>query len=267
MLLWALAACLPHGAAGGGGRLQARAWWFTVDAAGERCEGRLSLHYAEAFRDGSLGWLACLDDGTAPVDANGCLELRSFPTGEVLELRGLGEAPDVARLDVLWPLVSPALGRDDDMLSWPLYAGPRETRRVTAVGRWTGTGSGWSLAASLGDNDPELASSGELSASLRARGGSTHAADWTARRRACAGTDCADRAEAGRLVGLPPVSALPPEAVAARVAALAREDRGSANAAAYVALLLAPPTLPGPGCPVRSSLPGNLVESALESRP
>ncbi len=268
LTLCALSACLPHGAVGGGGRADAQAWTFTLEEVpSTRCEGRLSLHYAEAFRDGSVGWLVCMDGGGGAVVADDCVELRAFPSGEVLEVRGLAGTPGLALHDLLWPVLSPALGRDDGNLSWPLYAGPRDTRRTVANGRWTGGPSAWNLEATLDDNDPELTSSGEFSAALVLSRGRLASASWRARRDACAGAECVERDVAGRIEAIAPVASLPAEAVAARVQALAARQPGATTAASYVGLLRdGGRSVPG-RCPGTTPAEGKLVESAKETTP
>ncbi len=244
-----LLACLPHGALGGSGRQEARAYDLAVaDDQGFSCSARLSLHFAEEFQDSSLGWLGCLHaPGTEPV-AGQCVELRSFPTGEVLEVRGLAEWPAFARLDLLWPMVSPAIRPGEVLTSWPLFAGPDAPARVLARGVWVRDGPTHAWAATLDDNDPALVLNGAIVARFDVRGGEVERAEWTAERSACVDGDCVQWSTRGTLRAAGVQPALPPEVVSARAAALALRNPGVTGPSGYTGLLRAEDSSPPPGC-------------------
>ncbi|MBM4389512.1 MAG: hypothetical protein FJ090_00190 [Deltaproteobacteria bacterium] len=245
----AMLGCLPHGAMGGRGREEARAYDIEVsDDQGLACAARLSLHYAEEFRDQSIGWLACLHPpGAAPI-ASECVELRAFPTGEVLEVRGLAERPALARLDLLWPMLSPAIGNGAVITSWPLYSGPSQPVRVVASGRWSREGDQHAWRATLEANDPSLVLAGEVEARVSVGGGSVRQAEWNARRSACAGDDCVDWTTTGRLRAVGMVPALASAVVADRAAVLGRRQPGVTTAANYTRVLRGEDTSALPGC-------------------
>ncbi|MBM4365515.1 MAG: hypothetical protein FJ102_04825 [Deltaproteobacteria bacterium] len=264
----AMLGCLPHGAMGGGGRDEARAYDIEVsDDQGLACVTRLSLHYAEEFRDQSLGWLACLHPAKADPDPSQCVELRAFPTGEVLELRGLAEWPALARLDLVWPMLSPAIREGAVMTSWPLYAGPFQPARVVASGRWWREGELYGWRATLEANDPSLVLAGEVEARLSVRGGAVQGAEWNARRSACAGDDCVYWTSAGRLRAAGSVPALPTPVVSDRATVLARRQPGATSAALYARLLRGEDSSMPPVCAAASPPAGNLVQSRGEPVP
>ncbi len=242
-------ACLPHGAMGGAGREEARAYDLVIaDDPGLSCVARLSLHYAEEFRDQSLGWLACLHAAGADPVASQCIELRSFPTGEVLELRGLAEWPAFARLDLVWPMLSPAIQAGTVLTSWPLFAGPRESARAVARGTWGREGRVHTWRASLDDNDPVLALAGEVAARISLGGGTVESADWTARRSACVDDDCVAWSTRGTLRAAGTLPALPAALVSERAASLALRRSGDTSAAIYTRLLRGEDSSLPPGC-------------------
>ena len=240
---------MPTSILGGPSRGGDRAFELEVsDDLGFACRAQVHLQYAEAFRDGSLGWLACVYALDQAPDPAACAELRAFPTGEVLEVRGLAQAPGLARLDLVWPMLSPTPVEPSTILSWPLYADAREARRVVAQATWTRDGARWALAATLGDTDPGLDLTGTVRADLGVDREGVADAVWTASRRACALDDCVAWSSRGSLRRVEPSATLPGELVAARVAALAPRAGGTLTPAAYARLLRGDDTSPTPGC-------------------
>ncbi|MSQ01424.1 MAG: hypothetical protein EXR71_05960 [Myxococcales bacterium] len=134
MILMLLAGCLPHGALGARGAESAVA--YMLESAGRRYP--LTRQWARTFSDGSNGWLVCLQ-----AEAPHCVELRAFPSGEVLVLRGLAAWPSSLRgvTTGLWPMLSPRVDLGDRLVSsWPIDGSGREQTRIVATGPWSSRG-------------------------------------------------------------------------------------------------------------------------------
>jgi hypothetical protein len=185
--------CLPHGALGTADQAPAVGW--RIESGGRTLV--LTRQYARAFRDGSNGWLFCLD-GT-----DRCTEMRAFPDGQVLTLHGLdtlGEA-DRAELLAVWPLLSPRLDTTEGLLSsWPMGHRGRVQERVGARGGWTKTAGAWKWEAALGHAG--VFDRGELGATVEVDAAGTRSARWDIRLAWCVDEDCGELRRSGRLVRL-----------------------------------------------------------------
>lgn len=168
-----LIGCLPHGALSRTSDLGATRYELTVNA--EPAEP-LTLQYVRAFADGTAGWLVCLERESA------CVELRSFPTGEVVTTRGTSALPiaSQAKLAAIWPLLSPRVDADPRLVtSWPIaQLGPSRLRAV-ATGGWQRRGSAWSWSPALTLNhDAPLRAEGRLDATVQLDEAGTVEASW-----------------------------------------------------------------------------------------
>jgi hypothetical protein len=132
------AGCLPHGALG----VPAEASSYALRLDGVSEEFRVHVQWARSFRDSSEGWLVCLHaPPLAAREGDPCVEMRSFATGEVLELRGasrwVGGPVHLESLALIWPLLSPAMRAEPDLVvSWPLMPIGRDWLRLRATGGW-----------------------------------------------------------------------------------------------------------------------------------
>lgn len=186
--------CLPHGALGSSDALTPSLW--SIETEGRRHV--LSRQFVRGFRDGSNGWLFCLQ-GTAS-----CAELRAFADGTVLTLEGLDRFDETARADLIavWPIVSPRVSEAVDLLSsWPLGHDGRLEVRIGAKGGWRQKGGALRWRAALGEGGSYDA--GELDASVEIDSGGTKAASWELRYERCAaGGRCTSIHRSGRLARL-----------------------------------------------------------------
>lgn len=179
LAFWSIA-CLPHDSLGRAAEAPALAWRI-------RTEGRehtLTRQFARAFRDGSQGWLYCLDNSST------CAELRAFPEGEILSLAGLDLFSEADRADLLaaWPLLSPRLEPEPDLLSsWPLGHAGRVVERVAARGGWRREGAQYRWRAKLGRAGAYEA--GEIDATLTVDGTGSRSGTWTMRFERCESPD------------------------------------------------------------------------------
>ncbi len=208
MILGLLAlACLPHGAVGRVADLVGVAW--QINSGGRSLV--LERHFARTFRDGSNGWLFCLE-GTAA-----CAEMRSFPTGEVLTLRGLDHysEADRAELVAVWPLLSPRIDLERSLISsWPLGHDGNVDVRVRATGPWERSGTAFRWSPQLGEGVRKGRSdAGELDATVQIDGRGTRNANWNIRYERCVeGETCVGLERSGTLIRLD--RAVPRRAVA-----------------------------------------------------
>ncbi|GDX83709.1 hypothetical protein LBMAG42_55200 [Deltaproteobacteria bacterium] len=190
-----LVGCLPHGAVGRYAELEATRYELTVNA--EPPEW-LTTQYVRAFADGSAGWLVCLELESA------CVELRTFPTGEVLTTRGASALSAVAqaKLGAIWPLLSPRIDADPRLVSsWPIVQLGRSRLRVVATGGWQRLGAAWQWSPTLALNhDAPLRADGRLDATVHIDGAGTVDASWALVLPVC-GPDgaCESWLSAGRL--------------------------------------------------------------------
>ncbi len=191
-----LIGCLPHGAVGRYADLEATRYDLTVDAEAPEA---LTVQYARAFADGSAGWLVCLESGPA------CVELRSFPTGEVITTRGssaLSEAAQ-AKLGAIWPLLSPRVDTDPRLVtSWPIAQLGRSRIRVVATGGWQRRGAAWQWSPALAlTGDAPLRADGRLDATVSLDEAGTVEASWALVMPVCGPEGaCETWLSAGRLV-------------------------------------------------------------------
>jgi len=203
-------ACLPHGAVGRVSDLVGVVW--QINSGGRSLV--LERHFARTFRDGSNGWLFCLE-GTAA-----CAEMRSFPTGEVLTLRGLDHysEADRAELVAVWPLLSPRIDLEQSLISsWPLGHEGHVDVRVRATGPWERSGAAFRWSPQLGEGVRKGGSDvGELDATVQIDGMGTRNASWDIRYERCVegeeGKECATLERSGTLMRLD--RAVPRRAVA-----------------------------------------------------
>lgn len=172
MILW-LAACLPHGAVGRPVE-EAAAYALTVEGATHT----LTRQHARDFPDGSSGWLVCVD--TAPT---ACIEARTFPTGELLVLRGLLAWPEALRDTTLglWPVLSPRLDTEPEAVSgWPVARLGRDSVRLTGRGPWSRRGADWRWAPALAVSGPGgWVVRGTYASGVRVGRDGTESGDWS----------------------------------------------------------------------------------------
>ena len=119
--------------------------------------GRVVLADATLYRDGSVGTVVLLeeltDEGTGLVHglSGRAMELRHFPSGEVLEVHGLDHLAGPGRngdaLDILIPLFSPKIpqvspGKEERTLSrYPVRLDEDRGHQVEVVANWVSEGS------------------------------------------------------------------------------------------------------------------------------
>ena len=140
----------------------------------------VTRQFARSFRDGSNGWLFCVEG------SQGCTEMRAFPDGTVLTLAGLDRLAEADRADLVaaWPLLSPRVDADPDLLSsWPLGRDGAVIARVSARGGWRRSAGELSWTAILGA--PGAKESGELAATVQIDGVGTKSAAWHVRYERC----------------------------------------------------------------------------------
>ncbi len=144
-----LAGCLPHGALGAG-KVEGAVGYLLES------EGRsypLTQQWARAFSDGSNGWLVCLE-----AEETHCVELRAFPSGEVLVLRGVESWPEPLRVLTtgMWPMLSARVQLSDGLVSsWPIGGSGRGQSRLVATGPWTREGRAFRWSPTLGVASPD----------------------------------------------------------------------------------------------------------------
>jgi len=208
MILWALAACLPHGASSHAEEQEATVYELRASA-GAPAE-RLTRQYAREFPDGTVGWLVCLEVPRL------CVELRSFPTGEVVQIRGLGAWPveERARFAGFWPAFSPHLDDEQDLFTgWPMGTVGRRPARLVARGGWVKKADTWSWAADVGAQEvPGVSLAGTLTATVRVDRAGVREGTWRAELPWCAeGAGCVPWSGGGSFVR---VGTQAPQAVA-----------------------------------------------------
>jgi len=187
-------ACLPHDALGRVEEAPAAVWHVSTESR----ELLLTRQFVRSFRDGSVGWLYCLD-GTST-----CAELRAFPEGDILSLEGLDRfsEPDRADLVGAWPILSPKVVEEPGLLiSWPLGHDGRNPERIAARGGWQREGGSLAWRAVLGRAG--VYDRGEILASVELDGQGTRAGEWTLRYERCtAPATCAVLARTGKVTRL-----------------------------------------------------------------
>jgi len=140
------------------------------------------------------------------------VELRSFPTGEVVQVRGVGAWPakDRGRFAVLWPLLSPHLDRDPGLYTgWPVGPVTHANVRLVARGGWAGAGKAWTWSAPVVSQGLSAASlAGKVDATVHLQAGQLHDATWTASLPWCvASGECVEWAAAGTITQAGPAPA------------------------------------------------------------
>lgn len=157
-------------------------------------DGQVAWSYTRTFRDGSMGHMVRFDGvrarverGEASVDvpvpfADGVFEVRAFPDGEILLVRGtsawVGTAGHLELLDALWAGLSPHLpGSREEAASfttsWPAWVtnGPKVRNRMVAT--WTREGESWRYAGRLEGEGGYVSSSGTAQGEVRLGEGDT----------------------------------------------------------------------------------------------
>lgn len=193
-----LLGCLPPTSLSRGDQLKALRYDLTLgpDAAGNASTQELTRQYVRTFRDSTSGWLVCLE--TAGV----CVEVRSFPSGAILAIRGASHfAPETrGALVALWPLLSPWIGKTERFVtSWPLAT--RGSLRSLGRGPWRREGNLWAWSPSVTLNtDVPNQPSGRLDATLVLDADGTRWASWSLNLPMCrAENDCRVLASVGSL--------------------------------------------------------------------
>lgn len=199
MILAVLLGCLPHGAVSRGEDVQAVVYELRwADAPAEAPALHLSRQYARSFSDGTSGWLVCLEE------PGRCAELRAFPTGEVVQVRGTGAwtAEERGRLAAVWPVLSPRLEREPELYTgWPAGPMTHATVRFVAQGGWQRDRADWSWKATVESQGLSAATvRGTIEATARVERGELVSATWSAALPWCApGGGCVPWGSAGSL--------------------------------------------------------------------
>ncbi len=160
-VLLALTGCLPPGALSRQDDLAAlryhvdvglsAAEGFGLPAWSWTARGEAVLGWSRTFRDGTVGhavrFEGMVDDAGAPVWNDAVVELRSFPSGEIVAIEGLapwtGTAGHLELADLLWPAFSPRVPdapRGEAVTgtaAWPVLFPTGPGPRLRMEGSWT----------------------------------------------------------------------------------------------------------------------------------
>ena len=244
-----LCGCLPKSAALRADEAPGTRFLLEVPAGGEQIS--VDLQFARAFSDGSNGWLVCVGESTS----NRCAELRSFPTGEVLTVRGMARLGlPLGVTAALWPLLSPAVKRQSDAAtSWPIEGESWRSTRILAGGAWQREGPAWRWAPTLtvSGSGGAVSGTGTLDARVILHSGGLREAAWTFEFSMCtADAPCRELASAGRLAR---IGEAPPRAVAP--CASADESQARAPLCLADGTVVSDPGGGGPGRVEEGTLP------------
>lgn len=124
---------------------------FGLPAWSWRASGEAVVAFSRTFRDGTLGravfFEGMVDDAGAPVWDRSVVELRAFPSGEIVAVDGLapftGTAGHLELVDVLWPAFSPRVPDGprgepvSGVTSWPILFPTLPGVRLRVEGAWT----------------------------------------------------------------------------------------------------------------------------------
>ncbi len=190
-----LLGCLPRTSLSRGDELESLRYDLSLGPAGKESTQELTRQYVRTFRDSTSGWLVCLEAESV------CVEVRSFPDGAILAIRGASHlAPETrGALVALWPLLSPWIRTNERFgTSWPLTT---LGLRAYGLGPWRREGNLWAWSPRVTLNtDIRNQPAGHLEATLVLDADGTRWASWSLNLPMClAENDCRVLASTGSL--------------------------------------------------------------------